>query len=130
MLKNKRLRIARPSTNLEGAKRFYCEGLGMEVLGGFESHNGFDGVMLGHPGQPYHLEFTVDKKEPVKPSPTAEDLLVFYIPDQAEWESVTKHLENAGWESSEPHNPYWGRQGKTFVDFDGYRVVLQNSDWG
>ena len=27
-------------------------------------------------------------------------------------------------------NPHRDRQGKTFEDEDGYRVVLQNADWG
>lgn len=26
-------------------------------------------------------------------------------------------------------NPYWDRQGVTFEDPDGYRVVLQNAAW-
>ena len=26
-------------------------------------------------------------------------------------------------------NPYWNVNGKTFVDGDGYRVVLQNRSW-
>src|SRR5262245_158380 len=26
-------------------------------------------------------------------------------------------------------NPYWDKQGKTFEDPDGYRVVLQNARW-
>ena len=26
-------------------------------------------------------------------------------------------------------NPYWDKQGQTFVDPDGYRVVLQHASW-
>ncbi|ECG3432622.1 VOC family protein, partial [Salmonella enterica subsp. enterica serovar Oranienburg] len=26
-------------------------------------------------------------------------------------------------------NPYWDVNGKTFVDRDGYRVVMQNKAW-
>jgi len=26
-------------------------------------------------------------------------------------------------------NPYWKRNGRTFEDVDGYRVVLQNGTW-
>ena len=37
--------------------RFYRDGLGFDVLSEFTGHDGFDGVMLGHKGAAYHLEF-------------------------------------------------------------------------
>ena len=52
------LRVARPSDDLDAVVRFYRDGLGFSVLSGFEGHDGFNGVMLGHPGASYHLEFT------------------------------------------------------------------------
>lgn len=52
------LRVARPSANLEAATDFYTRGLGLELLASFKEHAGFDGVILGHPHWPYHLEFT------------------------------------------------------------------------
>ena len=51
------LRVARPTDNLGQVADMYREGLGMEVLGTFEDHDGFDGVMLGTPGAEYHLEY-------------------------------------------------------------------------
>lgn len=33
-------------------------GFGLTRIGHFEDHDGFDGVMLGHPLQTWHLEFT------------------------------------------------------------------------
>ena len=36
----------------------YVAGLGLTALASFADHNGFDGVILGHGAQPYHLEFT------------------------------------------------------------------------
>src|SRR5215467_10413241 len=53
-----KFRVARPTDNLPEIVRFYRDGLGLEVLTSFENHEGFDGVMLGHKGFPYHLEFT------------------------------------------------------------------------
>jgi len=53
-----KLRVARPTDHLEDVVRFYTHGLGLVVLGSFEDHDGFDGVMLGMPGAPYHFEFT------------------------------------------------------------------------
>jgi catechol 2,3-dioxygenase-like lactoylglutathione lyase family enzyme len=52
------LRVARPTDNLEEVARFYRDGLGFVELYRFENHEGFDGVMLGLKGGPYHLEFT------------------------------------------------------------------------
>lgn len=53
-----KVRIARPTDNLEAVVSFYRDGLGLEVLGSFENHEGFDGVMLGMPGEQVHFEFT------------------------------------------------------------------------
>ena len=49
------LRVARPTDNLPELLRFYRAGLGLQQLASFTAHNGFDGVMLGHPQAPYHL---------------------------------------------------------------------------
>ena len=43
------LRVARPTDRLEDVVRFYTIGLGLHVLGSFENHEGFDGVMVGIP---------------------------------------------------------------------------------
>jgi hypothetical protein len=34
-----------------------------------------------------------------------------------------------GYQPVPAFNPYWDRQGLTFADPDGYRVVLQNAAW-
>ena len=52
------LRIARPVSNIERTKDMYCRGLGLRVIGSFENHDGFDGIMLGVAGANYHFEFT------------------------------------------------------------------------
>jgi hypothetical protein len=57
-LANAHLRVARPSDNLTQVVQFYRDGLGFEVLYEFNDHDGFDGIMLGHKGAAYHLEFT------------------------------------------------------------------------
>ena len=63
------LRIARPVADLAKTCKMYTDGLGLEVLGSFENHEGFDGVMLGLPGAGYHFEFTCYRAYPVKPPP-------------------------------------------------------------
>ena len=123
------LRVARPTNDLAPLVHFYCEGLGMQRLAGFTAHNGYDGLMLGHPQGPYHLEFTRQEGEAVGHAPTAEHLLVFYFPDAADWQAAVNRLEAAGYAAVVAHNPYWNERGKTFADPDGYRVVLQAAAW-
>lgn len=107
----------------------YCRGLGLAVLGQFEDHYGFDGAMLGFPGAGCHFEFTWCRAHPVKPSPTPEDLVVFYLPDAVEWREACASLLEAGFAEVAPYNPYWRRLGRTFADHDGYRIVLERAAW-
>ncbi len=123
------MRVARPTDHLDSVVKMYRTGLGFEVLGSFEDHDGFDGVMLGHKGSGYHLEFTHHRGQHVGRAPTKDHLLVFYIPDEAEWNARCEQMSQAGFLAVPSYNPYWDRHGKTFEDIDGYRVVLQNSRW-
>ncbi|HMJ04976.1 MAG TPA: VOC family protein, partial [Chthoniobacterales bacterium] len=75
MWRSAHLRVARATDDLPALLRFYRDGLGFEVLGSFEDHAGFDGVMLGHAGGGYHLEFTHRQTERVGQAPTPESLL-------------------------------------------------------
>jgi YycE-like protein len=121
------LRIARPTDRLAEVERQYIDGLGFERLGGFADHDGFDGVMLGHKGAGYHLEFTQEIGVPSDGRPSTEHLLVFYLPDSAAWQAACARVSAAGWQRELAHNPYWEKNGATFADADGYRVVLQNA---
>jgi catechol 2,3-dioxygenase-like lactoylglutathione lyase family enzyme len=107
----------------------YCEGLGLRVLGRFENHEGFDGAMLGRAGMQYHFEFTHCRTRPITPTPTNEDLAVFYVSDVVAWHAACAAMVAAGFKQVTSLNPYWEVRGRTFVDPDGYRVVLQNSEW-
>jgi catechol 2,3-dioxygenase-like lactoylglutathione lyase family enzyme len=129
MIRGTKVRVARPSDNLEASVRFYRDGVGLEVIGSFEDHEAFDGVMLGVPGEAWHLELTRQHGHRVGRAPTQEHLLAFYLPDRAEWESAVERLRSIGHEPVPSYNPYWDRQGATFEDPDGYRVVLQNAAW-
>jgi catechol 2,3-dioxygenase-like lactoylglutathione lyase family enzyme len=123
------LRIARPVRDLARAVAMYRDGLGLRVVGRFDDHDGFDGVMLAPAGAGYHLEFTRCRAHPIAPAPTAEDLLVLYVPDADTWEATTARMRTAGFVQVESYNPYWDRLGRTFQDAEGYRVVLQNDAW-
>ena len=122
---NATLRIARPTDHLEETVCFYTEGLGLARLGSFEDHDGFDGVMLGVPGAAYHLELTRKRGHIAGPAPTQDNLLVFYIPEADAWQVAVEQMGVAGFAPVPAFNPYWDRDGATFEDPDGYRVVLQ-----
>lgn len=107
----------------------YCAGLGLRVIGRFADHDGFNGVMLGEAGSGYHFEFTHCAAHPVRPTPTSEDLIVFYVPASNDWQAACSLMAQAGFKAVRSFNPYWDTRGKTFEDFDGYRVVLQNAGW-
>lgn len=119
------VRIARPTDKLPEPERFYCEGIGLKKLGSFENHQGYDGVMIGLPGFPYHLEFTQHITGSPCPAPTRDNLLVLYIPDEARIRQIVQRLEQMGHSEVAPENPYWKAKGAVTVeDPDGWRLVL------
>ncbi|PLX61106.1 VOC family protein [Sedimenticola selenatireducens] len=124
-----RLRVARPTSDLERSARMYREGLELQELGRFRDHDGFDGVMLGDIDGPYHLEFTRQPSQGELERPSPEALLVFYLPDPQAWQARCEKMLRAGFRRVTSTNPYWERGGCTFEDADGYRVVIHNSDW-
>ena len=123
------MRVARPVSDLDTTQKMYCKGLDMQVLGQFLDHQGFDGVMIGSPSMQYHFEFTRCRHHQVIPSPTPEDIVVFYEPDNVQWVVRCEQLLSAGFIQVESFNPYWDAHGKTFQDLDGYRIVIQNDEW-
>jgi len=114
---------------MDDVLRFYREGLGFELISAFQDHDRFDGVMLGHPGGAYHLEFTHKQGEPAGRAPSQENLLVFYLPDAGDWQRSVERMATAGYQPVPSLNPYWDVRGITFEDVDGYRVVLQRAAW-
>lgn len=123
------LRVARPTDRLKEIARMYVDGLDFEVLFEFQDHAGFDGVIIGQPNQPYHLEFTHHAGVVVGGAPTEDNLLVFYVPDRDEWTARCAKMLKAGFAEVKSYNPYWDQSGKTFEDLDGYRVVIESSAW-
>ncbi|WP_395450989.1 VOC family protein [Aminobacter sp. UC22_36] len=130
MKKNVVLRVARPTNDLEATVRFYRDGLGLDELARFENHDGFDGVMLGKPDEAHHFEFTRAHGHDAGRAPTQDNLVVFYLPVSDDWQAAVARMKAHGYQPVSSFNPYWDRRGVTFEDDDGYRVVLQNADWG
>ncbi|AAW87730.1 prolyl endopeptidase [Aliivibrio fischeri ES114] len=124
-----KMRVARPTDNLHKITEMYVNGLGFQLLGTFEDHNGFDGSIIGHEKHNYHLEFTHHKGKMVGKAPTQDNLLVFYFSDNDIWVECCERMVIAGFEIVSSYNKYWDIVGKTFEDIDGYRIVLQNKEW-
>ena len=117
-----------PNTNFDAkiGSRLMNEYLDERV---YAEELGFDGVMLGHHGSDYHVEFTRKRCHKVGRAPTEDNLLIIYLPDEGDWNRAVDQMEIHGHRPVKAFNPYWDKKGKTFEDSDGYRVVLQNSSW-
>ena len=118
------VRVARPTDRLDEVVRFYRDALGLEQIGSFSGHAGYDGVMLGLPGQAVHLELTSHEQGSPCPAPTRDNLLVLYLEDRAAVDAIAARLAALGHPAVEPENPYWLARGVTVEDPDGWRVVL------
>lgn len=124
-----KLRIPQPTDDIDALVAFYVDGLGLEILFRFENHDGFDGIMFGAVGAPYHFEFTRAHGHTAGRAPSKDHLSVFYVPDPESWRAAVDRLTRAGFPPVPAFNPYWDHRGATFEDPDGYRVVIQNDDW-
>jgi catechol 2,3-dioxygenase-like lactoylglutathione lyase family enzyme len=118
------VRVARPTDRLDEVVRFYRDALGLEQIGSFSGHAGYDGVMLGLPGEALHLELTSHAEGSPCPAPTRDNLLVLYLEDRAAVDAVAARLAALGHPAVEPENPYWRSRSVTVEDPDGWRVVL------
>ncbi len=125
----RRIRIARQTDRLAKVIEFYCQGLGLQQIGNFNNHSGYDGVMIGLPNWDTHLEFVQHQQGSPGEAPTRENLLVLYLPSSRVIRAKTEHLERMGYPAVEPENPYWNGKSITIEDPDGWRVVLFNLDW-
>jgi catechol 2,3-dioxygenase-like lactoylglutathione lyase family enzyme len=119
------LRIARHTERLDELTTFYRDGLGLEEVGGFHDHDGYDGVFLAIPGTGAHLELTSGGAH-AAPEPHPESLLVLYLGNQDALEATLRRIDA---EPVEPANPYWAEHGVTIEDPDGFRVVLVPERW-
>jgi GNAT superfamily N-acetyltransferase/catechol 2,3-dioxygenase-like lactoylglutathione lyase family enzyme len=119
------LRVARHTERFDEAVRFYRDGLGLTVIGGFRDHGGYDGAFLSVPGTGAHLELTTGGAHGA-PAPHPDSLLVLYLGDHTAVQAVVARL---GADPVAPSNPYWALHGVTVEDPDGFRVVLVPERW-
>jgi catechol 2,3-dioxygenase-like lactoylglutathione lyase family enzyme len=120
-----KFRYARHTSDLQPIIRFYCGILDLEILGEFHDHNGYDGVFIGTRDSDWHMEFTISDEKPAHQA-DADDLLVFYAESDAEFEHITEKFRLNGVAEANAKNPYWMIHGKTYIDPDGFRIVISN----
>ncbi|MFB6320708.1 VOC family protein [Saccharicrinis sp. FJH54] len=119
-----RLRCARHTDQLDIIVKFYQQILGLDVIGSFKDHQGYDGVFLGLPGADWHLEFTTSEQKP-EHIPDHDDLLVFYPDSEQEYQRIIKAIEENHIASEVPVNPYWQENGVMIKDPDGFLIVIR-----
>ncbi len=124
------IRLARPSRDLEAARQFWVDGLGLEVLwaSGPEAEGGHELLMLGAPGAAWHLELVGDPIAHEYARPGPDDFLVIYLGTTYDAALVEQLVDHGGTRVTSP-NPFWERWGATVTDPDGYRLVLSHRDW-
>ena len=118
-----RLRVARHTANLEPIIRFYGDILGLEVIGSFEDHDGYNGIFLGIKGAGWHLEFTTSAQQPQHQT-DEDDLLVFYQQTEADHEVLKQKFAANNIKPVTAKNPYWNANGICYTDPDGYMIVI------
>jgi catechol 2,3-dioxygenase-like lactoylglutathione lyase family enzyme len=122
------VRVARPTRDLDAAAGFYRDLLGLPVLGSFEDHHGFSGLIMGLPDASRQLELVAVSG--TEPEPTAEDQLVLYLGTSELVDQAAGRIRAAGHEPRVSPNPYWANVGAVcFVDPDGYWLVLSPQSW-
>jgi catechol 2,3-dioxygenase-like lactoylglutathione lyase family enzyme len=122
------VRVARPTRDRDAAAAFYRDLLGLPVLGSFEDHDGFSGLILGLPDASRQLELVAAPG--AEPAPSAEDQLVLYLGSSELVEAAAGRIREAGHKPSTSPNPYWANAGAVcVVDPDGYWLVLSPQSW-
>lgn len=121
-----RIRFARQTNQLDALKRFYCDGLGLQILSSFQGHAGYDGLILGLPDRSLQLEFVQHEHGSDGTSPNRENLLVFYVSDVEAVQRMADKLTQMGYARVPSENPWWDDHNAiTIEDPDLWRVVLQ-----
>ncbi len=117
------LRVARHTDNLEKVISFYIEIMGLEIMGDFKNHDGYDGVFIGKPNLDWHLEFTISQENPNHIF-DEDDILVFYPKTIEELDSIMNKIHENNFEIKKSKNPYWNINGILIKDYDNHNVII------
>lgn len=119
------VRFARPTARYDDVLAFYRDDVGLPVLAEWRDHAGYDGVVLGLPGTPVHMEITQHGDPPLIPEPHPENQLVLYVEGPGARDAAVRRLEERGHRPVPAANPYWPERGAVlFEDPDGWLLVL------
>ncbi|WBO68485.1 VOC family protein [Streptomyces camelliae] len=119
------VRFARPTARYDDVLVFYRDVLGLPVLAQWRDHQGYDGVVLGLPGTPVHMELLQHGDPPRIPEPHPENQLVLYLRGPEAVSVAVRRLTEAGHSPVPSANPYWPDHGAVlFEDPDGWHIVL------
>jgi catechol 2,3-dioxygenase-like lactoylglutathione lyase family enzyme len=119
-----RMRIARPTVDINRAITFWTKVVGLDLLSQFKDHAGYDGVIFGHPRGSWELELTRHSSGAPLPAPTDEDIVALYLKRKLA-DAVTTRLVAEGHSPYEHPNPYWKTMGASVhTDPDGYTLIV------
>ncbi|MCT2589724.1 VOC family protein [Streptomyces sp. N2-109] len=119
------VRFARPTARYGEVLVFYRDVLGLPVLAQWRGHAGYDGIVLGLPGTPVHMEITQHGDPPHIPEAHPENQLVLYLHGPEALAAAVRRLTAHGHTPVEAANPYWPERGAVlFEDPDGWLLVL------
>ena len=118
-----KFRLARHTNRLAQLTDFYINLMGLDLLGQFKNHSGYDGVFIGKANSDWHLEFT-QTTEPVHHIFDEDDILVFYPGVQSEYDSLLERIASHNIATVKAKNPYWQVNGITIKDPDGHSIVI------
>lgn len=116
------LRVARHTNNPQKILEFYTETLGLDDLGSFHDHDGYNGFFLGKKELNWHLEFTFNNEKP-NHFFDDDDLLVFYPKTPKEFADIELKCKEI---RILPQNPYWKDKGFMIEDPDGFKIMISN----
>lgn len=104
---------------------FYTTVIGLEIIGEFKNHAGYDGVFLGKPRLDWELEFTQSEHDP-KHNYDDDDLLVFYPESVDEFNAILHVINSTKTPIFKPKNPYWIQNGIYIKDPDDFGIIISN----
>jgi hypothetical protein len=118
-----KFRYARHCRNIQTLSAFYTQVIGLEHIGDFQQHAGYDGVFLGFPGGDWHLEFTQSADAPQQQF-DEDDALVFYVHSDIELNAFKRRFQSLQIPIVEPRNPYWKTNGLLIKDTENHPVII------
>lgn len=118
-------RIVRPTDKFQTIIDFYQTGVGLQMISSFSDHDGYNGVMLGLPGYPYHLEIIERIGGDANINPNEDNLLVFYFEDSSAITEIEQRLNSMGYPTLPAKNPWWNDHNAVYIeDADRWGIIL------